>query len=116
VVLTDFGQIRALGQQPLHAPEYLSPEEAMGRQPYTASDIYQLGLIAYACLTGRPPFQAENPLEVAMMHVRHEPPPLPEHVPAAVRHLVLRCLAKNPSQRWPNAASLARAAEEHAQL
>jgi serine/threonine-protein kinase len=110
VVLTDFGPMRGM-DRPLDAPEYLSPEEVMGEQPRTYSDIYQLGLIAYACLTGRPPFQGEDPLEVAMMHLRREPPPLPDHVSTSVQRIVLRCLAKSPADRWPDAEILARTAE-----
>jgi serine/threonine protein kinase len=111
VVLTDFGPIRGMDRRPLQSPEYLSPEDAMGEEPRTFSDTYQLGLVAYACLTGRPPFQGEHPLEVAMMHLRREPPPLPDHVPTAVRQIVLRCLAKSPTDRWPDAEVLARVAE-----
>jgi len=111
VVLTDFGLMRGMDRLPLDAPEYLSPEEARGEAPGTCSDIYQLGLIAYACLTGRPPFEGDDPLEVAMMHVRREPPPLPDHVPPSVQRIVLRCLAKSPTDRWPDAEILARTAE-----
>jgi serine/threonine protein kinase len=106
MVLTEFGAPRGMDRL-LDAPEYLSPEEAKGEQPATYSDIYQLGLIAYACLAGRPPFLSENPLEVAMMHVRHEPPPLPDHVPGPVQRIVWRCLAKSPAtagriwRSWP---------------
>jgi len=110
MVLTEFGAPRGMDRL-LDAPEYLSPEEAKGEQPATYSDIYQLGLIAYACLAGRPPFLSENPLEVAMMHVRHEPPPLPDHVPGPVQRIVWRCLAKSPSDRWPDMEILARTAE-----
>jgi eukaryotic-like serine/threonine-protein kinase len=111
VVLTDFGFIR--GVTDMHAIQsaaYLAPEQAMGEQPFYATDVYQLGLIAYECLAGQPPFRAENPLEVAMMQVRHEPPPLPDEVPDAVRQVVARCLAKAPGARWPTAAALAQAA------
>ena len=69
-----------------------------------------MGLIAYECLAGTPPFVAENPIEVAMMHVRHEPPPLPDVVPAPVRAVVARCLAKADRDRWPSAVALAEVA------
>lgn len=113
IVLTDFGlistpsaaDVRAAPH--LAAAAYLAPEQAMGEQATHLSDLYQLGLIAYECLTGRPPFVAENPLEVAMMQVRQEPSPLPDEVPASVRTILERCLAKSPAARFPNAATLA---------
>jgi serine/threonine-protein kinase len=109
VVLTDFGLPSGPDLRPAQPAAYLTPEQAMGHQPTVASDVYQLGVIAYECLAGRPPFLAENPLEVAMMHVRQEPPPLPDEVPDAVRHVVARCLAKSPDARWPTADAVAQA-------
>jgi serine/threonine protein kinase len=113
IVLTDFGVPHL--QSAVRPATYLSPEEAMGAQPTALSDLYRLGVIAYECLAGRPPFHAENPLEVAMMHVRQEPPPLPDEVPDGVRHVVGYCLVKSPPARWPNAAALAQAAAQAGQ-
>ena len=115
VVLTEFGLIStpsgpAVSVASYLASAYLAPEQAMGEQASTLSDLYQLGLIAYECLAGRPPFVAENPLEVAMMQVRQEPAPLPDEVPAKVRAIVERCLAKSPAARFPDAATLAHVA------
>jgi serine/threonine-protein kinase len=110
VVLTEFGVIHGPDLRPVQLAEYLTPEQACGDQPTVASDVYQLGLIAYECLAGQAPFRADNPLEVAMMHVRHETPPLPAHVPDVVRHVVARCLAKATRERWPTAAALVHAA------
>jgi serine/threonine-protein kinase len=118
IVLTDFGLVSApsaanISAAPHLAPAaYLAPEQAMGEPATRLSDLYQLGLIAYECLAGRPPFVAEHPIEVAMMHVRQEPPPLPDEVPANVRTIVRRCLAKSPAARWPSAATLAQAATQ----
>jgi eukaryotic-like serine/threonine-protein kinase len=113
IVLTDFGLVSTpsaaeVSAAPyLAAAAYLAPEQAMGEQSTPLSDLYQLGLIAYECLAGWPPFVAENPLELAMMQVRQEPPSLPDEVPANVRTIVHRCLAKSPAARWPSAATLA---------
>ena len=116
IVLTDLGLDRLTIAADINAAlaAYLAPELAMGEQATPLSDLYQLGLIAYECLAGRPPFVAENPLEVAMMHVRHEAPPLPDEVPANVRTIVQRCLAKSPAERWPSAAALAQVAAQAA--
>src|SRR5690606_24157816 len=80
---------------------YLSPEQADGRPATAASDIYALGVGAYQCLAGRRPFEGDNPIEVAMRHLREEPPPLPPDIPPPVRAVVSPALAKDPPQRRP---------------
>jgi serine/threonine-protein kinase len=67
-------------------------------------------VIAYECLTGRRPFDGENPLEVAYRIVREEPPPLASDVPQRIRSIVERALAKSESVRWLSAEALATAA------
>src|SRR5690606_7139956 len=121
LVLTDFGvarsalvgQITATGAV-LGTAGYLSPEQADGRPATAASDIYALGVVAYQCLAGRRPFEGDNPIEVAMRHLREEPPPLPPDIPPPVRAVVSRALAKDPAQRWPSAAEFAAAARRAA--
>ena len=78
---------------------YISPEQATG-QPLTGlSDVYSLGVVAYECLAGDPPFVADEHLAVAIMH-KHDPvPPLPGDVPRPVAGLVYAMLAKNPGDR-----------------
>src|SRR5262245_41455030 len=114
LVLTDFGIARSAGAASLTAAgavlgtaSYISPEQAMGEQATRLSDIYSLGVVAYQCLAGRRPFEGENPLEIAMRHVREVPPPLPPDVPASVRAIVDRAMAKDPKARYPTAAALA---------
>jgi eukaryotic-like serine/threonine-protein kinase len=89
---------------------YMAPEQASGKNVSPATDIYALGAVAYHCLAGHPPFPGDNPLEVAVRHVTAEPPSLPADVPAPVRDLVGRALAKDPADRFPTAAALASAA------
>ncbi len=121
LVLTDFGiarstgaaQLTALGSM-VAAASYISPEQALGQQATGLSDIYALGVVAYQCLAGRRPFEGENGLEIAMRHVREAPPPLPPDIPPTVRVIVERALAKDPAQRWPNAAAFAAAARRAA--
>jgi serine/threonine-protein kinase len=114
LVLTDFGiarsamvgQLTAAGSV-LGTASYISPEQASGAGATPLSDVYALGVVAYQCLSGRRPFEGDNPLEIAMRHVREAPPPLPSDIPPAVRQIVERAMAKDPSARWPSAAALA---------
>lgn len=121
LVLTDFGISRSeLASQltgtgtVLGTASYISPEQAAGQVATAASDIYALGVVAYQCLAGRRPFEGENPLEIAMKHVREPPPALPADIPPAVREIVLRTLAKDPANRWPSAAALSAVARQAA--
>ncbi|HLU43979.1 MAG TPA: serine/threonine-protein kinase [Natronosporangium sp.] len=120
LVLTDFGISRSemtgltgTGMV-LGTASYLSPEQAAGQVATPASDVYALGVVAYQCLAGRRPFEGDNPLEIAMKHVREQPPPLPPDIPPAVREIVMRALAKDPAERWPSAAALAAVARQAA--
>ncbi|MQA27308.1 MAG: protein kinase [Micromonosporaceae bacterium] len=118
LVLTDFGIARSaltgnLTQvgAVLGTASYVSPEQASGTGNITpASDVYSLGVVAYQCLAGRRPFEGENPIEVAMKHLRDEPPPLPPDVPDPVRNVVIRAMAKDVAQRWPDAKTMGEAA------
>jgi serine/threonine-protein kinase len=114
LVLTDFGIARSIGSAQLTAAgsvlgtaSYISPEQAMGEQATRLSDVYALGVVAYQCLAGRRPFEGENPLEIAMRHVRETPPPLPPDIPPQVRAIVERAMAKDPNARWATAAAFA---------
>jgi len=78
---------------------YVSPEQATGGTITSASDIYSLGVVAYECLTGTPPFTAETPVAIAVAHMHRPVPPLPDDVPAPVAELVTNMLAKPPEQR-----------------
>src|SRR5690606_15969791 len=117
VVLTDFGVARMMGADRLTAPgeifgtpSYLAPEQVNGGVIGPAVDIYALGVVAYECLTLRPPFVSDSPVGVALMQARDEPPPLPASIPEPVRRVVMRALAKDPGLRWESAAAMAEAA------
>ncbi|WP_406674688.1 protein kinase [Nonomuraea sp. N2-4H] len=117
VVLTDFGIARAAEGHKLTASgivlgtaTYCAPEQAEGAEPSAAMDVYALGVVAYECLAGRPPFRGENAVAIALQHVHDPPQPLPGDVPAAVAEVVMRALAKDPAARWPSAAAMAAAA------
>ena len=118
-VLIDFGVARLINSAALtDAHEvvgtalYMAPEQVLKKQPTgPAVDVYALGAVTYHCLTGRPPFLGTNPVHVAMSHLNSEPPPLPDDAPDPVRDLVATAMAKDPADRFPNAAAMADAAD-----
>ena len=107
--ITDFGIARAMwAAQASHLTQtgmvmgtasYVSPEQATGGTITSASDIYSLGVVAYECLTGTPPFTAETPVAIAVAHMHRPVPSLPDDVPAPVAELVTNMLAKQPEER-----------------
>jgi hypothetical protein len=95
------------------SPPYMSPEQAAGKSQMDArSDIYSLGAVAYFLLTGQPPFVRETAMMMLMAHA-YEPvvPPakLRPDVPDDLQAVVLRCLEKDPSRRFPDVHSLEQA-------
>jgi eukaryotic-like serine/threonine-protein kinase len=115
--ITDFGIATAVrATQASHLTQtgmvmgtamYVSPEQATGAPVNDASDIYSLGVVAYECLAGHPPFTASEPLAIAYAH-KHEPvPALPPDVPEPVSELVYDMLAKTPEGRPASARAVA---------
>jgi serine/threonine-protein kinase len=97
----------------LGTPMFMSPEQSLGdRDLDERSDIYSMGAVAYYLLTGRPPFDRGGSVGVMIAHA-YEPviPPssLRAGIPEDLERVVLRCLAKDPSARFPDALSLERA-------
>ena len=87
----------------------MSPEQAAGRPTSAASDVYGVGVVLYEMLAGRPPFDGEVAVEVAVRHLQDAPPPLPDAVPAELTSIVDRALAKEPGERYADGAELASA-------
>jgi eukaryotic-like serine/threonine-protein kinase len=113
VKITDFGIAHTIGSAPVTAsgeligtPGYLAPERAEGEQATPASDLYSLGMVAYECLAGAPPFTG-TALEVAIAHRDRPLPPLSPSVGADVCAFVMRLTAKDPACRLDNAAEVA---------
>jgi serine/threonine protein kinase len=116
VVLVDFGvahdatATRLTGtDMVLGTALYMAPEQVSGTSLSAATDIYALGAVAYHGLAGEPPFTGGTALAVAIRHRHDDPPPLPADIPAPVRAVVGRALAKEPEDRYPSAAAFAAA-------
>jgi serine/threonine-protein kinase len=94
-------------------PIYMAPEQARAEQTVDQRvDVYATGVMFYEMLCGRPPFQAENYLELVTQHLFDAPPPLRvfrKDVPEVLEVVTLRALAKDPAARWSDATEFARA-------
>ena len=114
--LTDFGISTGINQRPLTASgmvmgtaQYLAPEQAMGNMATPAGDLYGLGHHRLRGLVGRRPFSGATQVDIAFAHVNEEVPALPDAVPPQVQAIILKLLAKKPSDRPHSAREVARA-------
>lgn len=117
VKVMDFGIARAVSDSSSTVAEttsilgtaaYFSPEQAKGESVDARADVYSTGIVLYELLTGRAPFRGDSPVAVAYQHVSETPVPpsqANEASPKAFDPVVLRALAKDPYQRFPDAAS-----------
>jgi eukaryotic-like serine/threonine-protein kinase len=117
VILVDFGVARSNAVTSMTGVNsivgtalYMAPEQVAKGNVTPATDIYALGAVAYHCLAGRPPFDGDNALQVALRHLEDDPDPLPDDVPPPVRALITRAMAKHPADRFASAAEMADAA------
>jgi eukaryotic-like serine/threonine-protein kinase len=116
--VTDFGIARAGASEitqtgsVMGTAHYLSPEQAQGMDVTASSDLYSIGVILYEALTGRVPFGGDSAVTIALKQVSEQPQPpsrLNPSVSRALDAVVLRALAKDPSNRFPSAAEFSRA-------
>jgi eukaryotic-like serine/threonine-protein kinase len=121
--LLDFGLVKTLREDDsIHlsqegtvagSPLYMAPEQVMHHQPPDRpTDIYGLGAVAYYTLTGRAPFLGQSAMEVMVAHARDPvtpPSQIQPDVPRDLEAVIIRCLAKNPKDRYPDTPSLAKA-------
>jgi len=119
VKVTDFGIAREVGGGAaptltatgmiIGTAQYFSPEQAQGRPATAQSDVYSAGVVLYEMLTGRLPFEGDNPFAVAMQQINGVPPRptrLNAAIPPAVEAVVLRALAKDPAARFASARDM----------
>jgi eukaryotic-like serine/threonine-protein kinase len=116
VKVADFGIARAASSATLTrtgivlgSVHYMSPEQALGLPVGPRSDLYSLGAVLYEMLTGEPPYDAENPISIAMKHVDgylRPPQEVDPSISEGMNAITVRLLAKDPEERYPDAVSL----------
>src|SRR6266567_2616820 len=116
-VISDFGIARALSghvastgvDMAIGTPQYLSPEQAQGRPLDARLDFYALGITLFKAAAGEVPFASSDWFELARMHVEASPPSLRKKRPQLSKRferVVMKCLAKHPDDRYPDANAL----------
>jgi beta-lactam-binding protein with PASTA domain len=117
IKVMDFGIARAGASEITEAgaimgtAHYFSPEQAQGHTVTAASDLYSVGVVLFEMLTGRPPFEGDSPVAIALKHV-NQPPPSPRElrpdIPPELEAVVLKALTKDASGRYGDADSFIR--------
>jgi serine/threonine-protein kinase len=116
--LMDFGIAKVAGarrltfgkfQPAMGTPDFMSPEQVRGARGDARTDIYSLGAMLYEMVTGKPPFEGNNPLTVMNSRLTGDPVPPRKANPAvspAMEEIILHAMARNPDDRYPSAAAM----------
>ena len=115
VKVTDFGIARVMSKsntltkEALGSVHYISPEQAKGGRVDSRSDIYSLGVVMYEMITGRPPYDGESPVAVAIQHINggaRMPSVLNPNIPAGLEQILMKAMAHDPGNRYDNATAM----------
>ncbi len=115
VKVTDFGIARmmskgnTLTKEALGSVHYISPEQAKGGRVDNRSDIYSLGVVMYEMMSGRPPYDGESPVAVAIQHINGGaamPSTLNPNIPGGLEQIIMRAMAHEPSERYATATQM----------
>ena len=115
VKVTDFGIARmmskgnTLTKEALGSVHYISPEQAKGGRVDNRSDIYSLGVVMYEMMSGRPPYDGESPVAVAIQHINGGaamPSTLNPNIPGGLEQIIMRAMAHEPSERYTSATQM----------
>jgi serine/threonine-protein kinase len=124
IKVTDFGIARALSGPPAEddmvwgSPHYFSPEQAGGEPPTPASDVYSIGIVLFELLTDHLPFKGQDYQELALAHIKSQPPSildLKPALPVELDRVIRKVLSKEPSTRYRTADQLGRILERYRQ-
>lgn len=115
VKVADFGIARVMSKsntltkEALGSVHYISPEQAKGGRVDNRSDIYSLGVVMYEMMTGRPPYDGESPVSVAIQHINGKAPmpsTLNPNIPGGLEQIIMKAMVQNPADRYPTAAAM----------
>ena len=122
IKVMDFGIARfareegkTISDKAIGSVHYISPEQARGDITDEKSDIYSVGVMMYEMLTGVKPFDADNPVTVALMHMQNEPKmprEINDSIPEGLEEIVVRAMQKEPSKRYQSASEMIKDIEE----
>ena len=121
VKVMDFGIARVMNKsntltkEALGSVHYISPEQAKGSYTDNRSDIYSLGVVMYEMMTGRPPYDGESPVAVAIQHINGGAPlpsALNPNIPRGLEQIIMKCMALDVSDRYASATEMLRDMEE----
>lgn len=115
VKVTDFGIARVMSKsntltkEALGSVHYISPEQAKGGRVDSRSDIYSLGVVMYEMMTGRPPYDGESPVAIAIQHINGKaamPSTLNPNMPGGLEQIIMKAMEQEPARRYETAAAM----------